>query len=114
VIAPGIRGVRADHYNYSAANSCGGSESGQLLVVRSGGVVRAVIPNEAVIEGKMTSSSGFSFRVKYLSSCGIGAEGTGTITADGTIAGTYSGTSGGGLGCCPAGPFSGSFSMVPR
>lgn len=109
-----VRGLKAGTYNASFANSCGGSGSGTLEVIRSGCILSAVTPNLAAIEGTMTGPNTFAAAIFPLGTCGGSSTGTGTINPDGTIVGTYSGTSPGGTGCCPPGPFSGSFSLSPR
>ena len=109
-----VRGLETVAYSGTFANSCGGRGSGSLVLVRSGCIIGAVIPGVAAIEGTMTSPTTFDAVVTPLGSCATTATGSGTIAADGSITGNYSGHSAGGLGCCPVGPFTGTFSLTPQ
>jgi hypothetical protein len=106
-----VRGAETIAYSGTFANSCGGRGSGSLQLVRSGCIIGAVIPGVAAIEATMTGPTTFDAVVKPLG-CAVTATGSGTIHPDGSIVGNYSGQSAGGLGCCPAGPFTGTFTLT--
>ena len=108
-----VGGVKAGAYSGTFANSCGGRGSGSLELIRSGCIIGAVIPGVAAIEATMTGPTTFDAVVQPLQ-CADRATGSGTINPDGTITGSYSGHSAGGLGCCPVGPFTGTFSLTPQ
>src|SRR5262245_59504205 len=108
-----VRGLENVSYSGTFANSCGGRGSGSLQLIRSGCIISAVIPGVAAIEATMTRPTTFNAVVQPLG-CAVSATGSGTINPDGTIVGNYSGQSSGALGCCPAGPFTGTFSLTPQ
>ena len=109
-----VPGFQAGSYNATFANSCGLSGSSDLELIRSGCIASAVAPELAALEATMTGPTTFNVLIHDLTGCKSNSTGTGTINPKGIIMGTYSGTSPGGFGCCPAGAFTGSFVLVPR
>ena len=94
------------------ANSCGGSQSGYVVLTQAGCAISGYSAGAATaIQGILTSATAATFDFESTVGCGSGS-GTAQIT-NGVIRGTYSGTSNGGAGCCPPGPFTGSFTLTP-
>ncbi len=98
-------------YSGSFANSCGGSGSGSVTIQQTGCYFAGTVPQLGVgVEGTITGPLSASIRIH--DPCGTAIY-SGVMTMSGrTISGTYSGVSNGAVGCCPAGPVSGSFSFT--
>jgi len=102
----------AGTYNGTFANSCGGNGSGTITISQSGCDFSAYLTLlNGGLEGTMTSST--TAMVSLNDPCSVGIPtGSLNVAPNGTITGTYSATSRGGSGCCPAGPISGSFAAT--
>ncbi len=111
-VVPSSCGSIAGSYSATFANSCGGSRSGTITINQTGCYLSTSVEVfGAGIEGTMTSPTSATIRIND-PLCGTAIYG-GSATINGrTITGTYSGSSTGGSGCCPAGPFSGSFALT--
>jgi hypothetical protein len=107
--------VSAGNYILSVQNSCGVTLNGPVGIVASGCILSGVQAEFGAMEFAMTGPNSFAFRVQDVGGpCRTSnVTGTGTINGDGTLIGTWSGTSQGGAGCCPAGPINGSLSLLP-
>ena len=99
------------NYGGSFANSCGGNGSSTITVRQTGCYFSTLVASLGVgIEGAITSPTSATIRIN--DPCGSAiSSGTATISGS-TITGTYSGSSTGAVGCCPAVPVSGSFSLT--
>lgn len=64
----------------------------------------------AAVQGSINGDS-FTFTGTTSGPCGIAISGSGSLAGAGASA-TYNGTSPGGAGCCPAGPVTGSVTLV--
>jgi len=64
----------------------------------------------ASVQGSINGDS-FTFTGTTSGACGIAISGSGSLAGPGASA-TYNGTSPGGAGCCPAGPVTGSVTLV--
>jgi hypothetical protein len=102
----------AGNYTGTFANSCGGSGSGSITVNQTGCDFSALLGAlKSGLEGTITSATTATISVNDPCATAIYG-GSLNIVSSSTITGTYSGTSNGGFGCCPAGPFSGSFTAT--
>jgi hypothetical protein len=103
---------RAGYYFGQYANSCGGSQAGDVVLTQAGCAITGFSAGaQTVIQGFITSPTTAAFDWISTNGCG-GGSGTATIQ-NGIIRGTYTGTSPGGAGCCSPGPFTGSFTLTP-
>lgn len=99
-------------YFGSYANSCGGSQAGDVILTQAGCAISGYSAGaRTAIQGIITSATTATFDFESTAGCGYGS-GTAQIS-NGVISGSYSGTSNGGPGCCPPGPITGNFSLVP-
>jgi hypothetical protein len=64
----------------------------------------------ASVQGTINGNS-FTFTGTTAAPCSVSVSGSGSMSGP-AINGTYTGTSPGGAGCCPAGTFTGSFSLI--
>lgn len=97
-------------YTAIVANSCGGTGRGIVVLAQSGCSFTALLPGASTLQGTVSGNT-FTFSGVFASPCAGTFSGSGTVTA-GAVNGTFTGTSQGGPGCCPAGPVSGSFTLT--
>jgi hypothetical protein len=64
----------------------------------------------ASVQGTVNGTS-FTFTGTTSAPCSIPVSGSGSLSGP-AVNGTYNGTSPGAAGCCPAGTFTGSFSLI--
>jgi hypothetical protein len=93
----------------NASNSCGGTFHGTGTVTQTGCSFAGSIGG-TVVQGTIDGNN-FTFTGTTAAPCSGPITGSGTITTT-AANGTFTGTSPGGAGCCPAGPVSGSFTII--
>lgn len=100
----------AGSYNATVTNSCGGIAQGTVVVAQNGCSFTAAIPGTSTVTGTINGNS-FTFTGSTAAPCAAPISGSGMISTS-AVNGTFQGTSAGGFGCCPAGQFSGSFTLT--
>jgi hypothetical protein len=96
-------------HSSSSSNSCGGTFQGTGTVTQTGCSFAGALGGTS-IQG-LINGNNFTFTGTTAPPCSGPISGSGTITAN-AANGTFTGTSPGGVGCCPAGAVSGSFTII--
>ena len=119
VIASGCRGNSgptaanctniAGPWAASNSNSCGQSFQGTATVTQTECSFETSLGGTA-IRGTINGNT-FTFTGTAAAPCSAAISGSGIISGS-TANGSYTGTSPGGAGCCPAGAWSGSFTLI--
>lgn len=99
-------------WNASLANSCGGSGSSPLTIIQNGCAFSFSVPGFDLVSTGTLSQQRGEFTFTQSGACA--AKGTGVLSVAGnTITGSFFGTiTASGPGCCPMGPYSGSFTLT--
>lgn len=98
-------------YFGSYVNSCGGSQTGDVILTQAGCAISGYAAwAGTAIQGIITSPTTATLDLVATDGCSGYGSGTAHIS-NGFIGGTYTANSNGGPGCCAPGPYSGSFTL---
>jgi hypothetical protein len=87
-------------YAATFTDSCGSKTLPNVMLFQAGCSVVGDLPGVGTLTGSVSGAT-LVFALGF-SPCGGSASGTMTLTADGSLAGTYAGQATGGGGCCGA------------